>query len=54
MKVYFTISGFRALCETCVVNGHNLIAWGETPTEAPPDVVCDCNCHHRLNIPPQG
>lgn len=49
MKVYFTISGFRAICDYCKVNGHVLIAIGEIPQPADKDAVCDCACHARLS-----
>ena len=45
MKIYFTISGFRAICDYCVMNGHVLIARDEPVQDAPKDAKCDCGCH---------
>lgn len=47
MKIYFTISGFRHICDYCRINGHVLIAMGEVPQPPEPDAKCDCHCHKR-------
>jgi len=47
MKIYFTISGFRAICDTCRMNGYVLIAIGEPTQDAPKDATCDCMCHKK-------
>lgn len=45
MRIYFTIFGFRAICNTCKMNSHVLIAVNKPSQPAPHGTKCDCNCH---------